>query len=1215
MTVKIAELGLGAKAEEAFKSEGVETLFPPQEQAVKEGVMGGESLVICTPTASGKTVIAELAALSAIRKGGQVVYVVPLRALASEKYKDFKKWEKLGFRIELQMGDLDAKFLPQKNTADILIATAEKCDSILRSRPNWFRDVKLLVIDEIHLIATDRGPTYEILIAKFKKLFEGIQLLGLSATIGNANELSDWLGAKLLTSDWRPVELKQRVVVGKAPVMVSEARQTIKDGAQSLVFVNSRRSAEAVADLFGEKLGREIDEGSKQELERISEEVLEVLSPPTAQCRRLANAVKGGAAFHHAGIVNKQRELIEDAFKAGHIKVLSATPTLCLEENTKIWSGMDEIPVKSLKPAEKVISLNGTKLIAIRNENVIESPSPDKLIKITTPNYGPIYTTKEHRLLIRRNGIRKILEAKKCKQGDEIATIGKLRLEKTRTNKWSDFVKDNELPFEDGELDELVYYMIGVFLGDGYSGAKITGRGITYKGSPSIVSEDIEIFNRIERVCNRHNINYKIGKNSYGTPEIRLTRKPWFQEFLVRCGIDIGENKHIDKKLMHADLNKIGYLIQGLFDTDGCVEKRGRVSFSNISSSLISDLRKCLLRYGIVTWVRVREGSVMKMHQKPYKTKPYQELYIQNKQAILNFYNSLWFGVHRKQHRIEQIIKGYEISEVSCKNCDYVLHPSLFEGRTNMQRLWGKQKFEVIKVLGTEGELGSRELKVLLGYEPKKKESRTNLHYSLLKRRKCGANEWLWSLNELGIWVYKNMITKDSNVYEYFKDSHVCPLCKSVLKKKIRGDWRANSFEDDIYWDKISDIETIINEGKRVYDVVLPDDGSNDHLFVANGIIVHNSAGVNLPARKVIIRDIKRYTGMGLDYIPILEYMQMVGRAGRPRYDKEGESVLLAPDADEAEFLDENYVKGSPEDIHSQLGIEPVLRTHVLASIASGFTRDRKSLYEFFGSTFFAHEYGTGEEFKQKVERILSQLGSWGFIKGNSGSDFISAAELQSPEDRLLATPLGSRVSELYIDPETAHNFVAAFGSEKVARPSPLGLLEFLCRASELRPLLRVGKKDEDDIWGLYYENEDKLVSRREDSEFLNRFKTALMLRDWADERTEDSILETYGLAPGILRVKLDSAEWLAYSFSELAPFIDMGSGLKKDFSALQIRLKHGIREELMPLVAIKGIGRARARKLFDAGMHNRMDLKKANEEKLGNLVGAKVAKKIKVQL
>lgn len=1211
--MKVSELGLGTKAEEIFKSDGVETLYPPQEQAVNAGVMEGQSLVICTPTASGKTVIAELAALSALKKAGQVVYLVPLRALASEKSKEFKKWGKMGFSVELQMGDLDAKFLPQKNTADILVATAEKCDSILRSRPNWFRDVKLLVIDEIHLITTDRGPTYEILIAKFKKLFKEVQILGLSATIGNADDLAKWLDAKLVTSDWRPVKLTQRLAVGKADVMVEEAKKTMNAGAQSLVFVNSRRSAEAVADLFAEELVEEMKTADKQALVKLSEEILEVLSPPTAQCRRLANVVKGGAAFHHAGILNRQRELIEDAFKAGKIKVITATPTLCLEENTGVWSGVDEILVKSLRPNNPVFGLNGSELKAIKVKKVIESPTPKELLKLATSSYGPIYTTKDHRMLVRRNGKRELIAASECRKSDELATIGKLHIEGVRRNRWSDFVKENKLPFDDEELNESVYYMIGAFLGDGYSGAEITDGRIKYKGSPSIVGEDREIFERIIKVCERYGIHYRLGKNTYGTPELRLTKKPWFQEFLVRCGVDIGNKKHIDKRLMRADLDKTRYLVQGLFDTDGCAENRGRLSFSNISKELISDLRKCLLRYGIVTWVRERKGSTMEMHKKFYITQPGQELLIQNKHAILNFYNYLWFGVHRKQKVLEQIISRYEISKVACDKCGYVLHPRLFEGRTKIQRLWGKQKLQVIKLLGKNGEMGSRELKKALGYEARKKETRINHHYGLIKKRKHGSNEWLWSLNELGKWIYKNLIAKDLSVSEYFEHSDLCPICKAVLRKHIRGGWRGNAFEGDIYWDLIKDISKVKNNNRRVYDVVLPGDRSNDHLFVAAGIIVHNSAGVNLPARKVIIRDIKRYSEEGLDYIPVLEYMQMVGRAGRPKYDKEGESVLLAATEYEATTLEETYINGYPENIHSQLGIEPVLRMHVLASIASGFTRDRESLYDFFGSTFFAYEYGTEGDFKRKVERILRQLGDWGFIKAKSaGSDFVSASELHDTDERLIATPLGARVSELYLDPETAHDVVVKFeDKETVKKINVLGLLDFICGTTELRPLLRVSKKEEDDIWGIYYENEGKLLTDQTDSDYLDRFKTALMLRDWIDEKTEDSVLETYGIPPGILRVKLDAAEWLAYSCAELTPYMKADSSLKKAFQELQLRLKHGIREELMPLVAVRGIGRVRARKLFNAGLKSKESLKKAGAKRLGELVGAKTAENI----
>jgi helicase len=286
---------------------------------------------------------------------------------------------------------------------------------------------------------------------------------------------------------------------------------------------------------------------------------------------------------------------------------------------------------------------------------------------------------------------------------------------------------------------------------------------------------------------------------------------------------------------------------------------------------------------------------------------------------------------------------------------------------------------------------------------------------------------------------------------------------------------------------------------------------------------------------------------------------------------------------------------------------------HVLASIASGFTRTKGQLFDFFGSTFFAYEYGMDHDFKIKIEKVLRRLQDWDFIKSKtSGSDFVSAAELEEEGDRLIATPLGMRVSELYIDPETAHDFVTVFETpEKMGKVNTMGLLDLFASTTELRPLLRVRKSEEDEIWGLYYEQEERLLTDVNDSDYLDRFKTALMLNDWLNERSEEYILESYGMAPGLLRIKLGVAEWLAYSCAELIPYMKTDKSLAKELQKLQIRTKHGIKEELIPLVAIKGIGRVRARKLFGAGIKGRSGLKKAESKVLESILGEKTAKNV----
>ena len=187
-------------------------LRPAQEKSIKKGLLEGRNLLVCTPTASGKTLIAELAALKSIIEGkGKTVYIVPLKALASEKFKDFKRKYSQIAKIALSIGDIDSAdpFLVEY---DLIVTTSEKLDSLLRHHAPWISNIKTVVIDEIHLLNDhERGPTLEILLTILKQLLKNAQIIGLSATIGNAEELAEWLNADLVVDDWRPVKLHKGI--------------------------------------------------------------------------------------------------------------------------------------------------------------------------------------------------------------------------------------------------------------------------------------------------------------------------------------------------------------------------------------------------------------------------------------------------------------------------------------------------------------------------------------------------------------------------------------------------------------------------------------------------------------------------------------------------------------------------------------------------------------------------------------------------------------------------------------------------------------------------------------------------------------------------------------------------------------------------------------------------------------------------------------------
>lgn len=339
--MKIDNIGLDTRIISILKEDGVEALYPPQEAAIGPA-LSGENLVLAIPTASGKSLVAYLAILKAVLRGGKALYIVPLKALASEKYEDLARFEKLGIRVGESTGDYD-HIDPKLGKYDVVVATSEKADSLLRHRAKWLEQLSVVVADEVHLINDpDRGPTLEVLLVKFRAFNERAQLIALSATIRNASELANWLGAKLVQSDWRPVPLREGVYCegrisftdntrrtlpeDEAPVH-SVVREALSAGGQCLVFVNTRKSSESLATELGQVTKKHRQDRS-EELTRLSRRLVAEQDEPTGLGSRLARCIKSGSAFHHAGLTAAQRKLVETSFKNGSLACIVATPTL-----------------------------------------------------------------------------------------------------------------------------------------------------------------------------------------------------------------------------------------------------------------------------------------------------------------------------------------------------------------------------------------------------------------------------------------------------------------------------------------------------------------------------------------------------------------------------------------------------------------------------------------------------------------------------------------------------------------------------------------------------------------------------------------------------------------------------------------------------------------------------------------------------------------------
>ncbi|ERH02739.1 MAG: superfamily II helicase [Halonotius sp. J07HN6] len=426
------------------------------------------------------------------------------------------------------------------------------------------------------------------------------------------------------------------------------------------------------------------------------------------------------------------------------------------------------------------------------------------------------------------------------------------------------------------------------------------------------------------------------------------------------------------------------------------------------------------------------------------------------------------------------------------------------------------------------------------------------------------------------------------------------------------------------------------------------------------------AAGVNTPSRRVVVRDWRRYDGEfgGMQPLDTLEVHQMCGRAGRPGLDPYGEAVLLADNSETMDELFERYVWADPDPVQSKLAAEPALRTHLLATVSSGFANSREGLLEFLDATLYATQTGDEGRLATVTDTVLDYL---------ERNEFI-----EREEETIRATGIGHTVSRLYLDPMSAaeiidglryaeehagdtageaanasqrdeelerpaaeEGFVAASdlqsngagdggdadavddsGSDdsddqNSAHPTPLGLYHLVSRTPDMYELyLKSG--DRGTYTELCYEREGEFLGRVPSEyeevafeDWLAALKTAKLLEDWASEVDEDRITERYGVGPGDIRGKVDTAEWLLGAAEQLAGELDLSSRVA--IREAKKRIEYGVREELLDLAGVRNVGRKRARRLYEAGVESRADLREAEKSVvLGALRGrAKTAETI----
>ena len=333
---------------------GYPSLYPPQQMAIERGILDGKNILVTTPTASGKTLIAMMAIVKAIERGLKAVYLTPLRALASEKYDDLKILERLDLgsgrkiKVAVATGDYDSSG-KELASADVVVLTNEKMDTLFRHNAEWLGDVGLFVSDEVHLLGDrERGPTLEMMLTKIRRHYTQAQIVALSATVANSDEIAGWLACELVESNWRPTKLvegvyeyrtvkmsdgtKFQVDSSDASSAVDIAIDSLDGGGQALIFAETRKRAASLAAKAAEGVYRRLDKATKEQAARASSEILD-RGDDSELTKTLAQLVAKGVAFHHAGLGSSSREVVEDSFKKGVIRLLTATPTLAAGVN------------------------------------------------------------------------------------------------------------------------------------------------------------------------------------------------------------------------------------------------------------------------------------------------------------------------------------------------------------------------------------------------------------------------------------------------------------------------------------------------------------------------------------------------------------------------------------------------------------------------------------------------------------------------------------------------------------------------------------------------------------------------------------------------------------------------------------------------------------------------------------------------------------------
>lgn len=350
---KLLRYGIPESVIKSWRKNLGEELLPLQALAVtKHGLLNGQSLIISAPTSSGKTFCGEMASVANLFKRKKVIYLVPLKAIAEEKFSDFQeKYSELGIGVVISTKDRhehDRKIA--RGDFDLAIMIYEKFNQLLIKNMDILSQVNLIIVDELQMIADpSRGPVLELALLKIRTSRYRPQILGLSAVLKDVDELSSWLGCKLLLEKSRPVELLQGILLDgnlfykkhnsreegteelvnlgseeAHQILFANVEKLVKDKEQGLVFLKSKLDSENCAFLFSDQVSLSPCLNAIDALFDLENTTLK---------GRLIECLQGGIAFHNADLTFDERRIVEHFYLQGEIRVIFSTTTLSMGVN------------------------------------------------------------------------------------------------------------------------------------------------------------------------------------------------------------------------------------------------------------------------------------------------------------------------------------------------------------------------------------------------------------------------------------------------------------------------------------------------------------------------------------------------------------------------------------------------------------------------------------------------------------------------------------------------------------------------------------------------------------------------------------------------------------------------------------------------------------------------------------------------------------------